>query len=43
MNNRQIRLTHVSAEHLVSSSPRLDLLRHGLDDSLVMLCGTDGQ
>ena len=31
------RLTHVSAEHLVSMSPRLDLLRHGLDDNLVML------
>ncbi len=37
------RLMHVSAEHLVLSSPRLDLLRHGLDESLVMLCGTDGQ
>ena len=31
------RLAHVSAEHLVSTSPRLDLLRHGLDDNLVML------
>lgn len=31
------RLAHVSAEHLVSASPRLDLLRHGLDDDLVML------
>ncbi|MBU4174465.1 MAG: hypothetical protein KKB90_02000 [Actinobacteria bacterium] len=31
------RLAHVSAEHLVSLSPRLDLLRHGLDDDLVML------
>ena len=31
------RLAHVSAEHLVSVSPRLDLLRHGLDDDLVML------
>jgi len=31
------RLAHVSAEHLVSASPRLDLLRHGLDDGLVML------
>ena len=31
------RLMHVSAEHLVSMSPRLDLLRHGLDDDLVML------
>jgi hypothetical protein len=31
------RFMHVSAEHLVSMSPRLDLLRHGLDDDLVML------
>jgi len=31
------RLAHVSAEHLVSTSPRLDLLHHGLDDDLVML------
>ncbi len=31
------RLTHISAEHLVSLSPRLELLRHGLDDNLVML------
>jgi len=31
------RLMHVPAEHLVSMSPRLDLLRHGLDDDLVML------
>lgn len=30
-------LAHVSAEHLVSLSPRLELLRHGLDDNLVML------
>ena len=30
-------LAHVSAEHLASLSPRLDLLRHGLDDVLVML------
>jgi len=36
------RLMHVSAEHLVSMSPRLDLLRHGLDDDLVML-REDGQ
>ena len=34
------RLMHVSAEHLVSMSPRLDLLRHGLDDDLVMLRDT---
>ncbi len=34
------RLMHVSAEHLVSRSPRLDLLRHGLDDDLVMLRDT---
>jgi len=31
------RLVHVSAKQLVSMSPRLDLLRHGLDDDLVML------
>ena len=31
------RLAHVSAEHLASLSPRLDILRHGLDDDLVML------
>ncbi len=30
-------LAHISAEYLVSSSPRLDLLRHGLDEDLVML------
>jgi len=30
-------LAHLSAERLVSLSPRLDLLRHGLDDDLVML------
>ncbi len=30
-------LAHISAEHLVSSSSRLDLLRHGLDEDLVML------
>ena len=30
-------LAHVSAEYLVSLSPRLELLRHGLDDNLVML------
>jgi hypothetical protein len=34
------RLMHVPAEHLVSMSPRLDLLRHGLDDDLVMLRDT---
>lgn len=31
------RLAHVSAEHLATLSPRLDILRHGLDDDLVML------
>ena len=31
------RLMHVPAEYLVSMSPRLDLLRHALDDDLVML------
>jgi len=36
------RLMHLPAEHLVFRSPRLDLLRHGLDDDLVML-RKDGQ
>ena len=31
------RLAHLSAEHLVTASPRLEMLRHGLDDDLVML------
>jgi len=31
------RLTHISAEHLASLSPHMELLRHGLDDDLVML------
>jgi len=31
------RLKHVTAENLLSASPRLELLRHGLDDELVML------
>lgn len=31
------RLAHISAEQVVSFSPRLDILRHGLDDDLVML------
>ena len=31
------RLAHVSAEHLASLAPRLETLRHGLDDDLVML------
>ena len=35
------RLMHVSAEHLVSRSSRLDLLHHGLDDDLVMLRDLD--
>ena len=35
------RLAHVSAEQLASLSPRLDILRHGLDDDLVMLCEDD--
>ena len=37
------RLAHLSAETLVSLSPRLDLLRHGLDDNLVMLRHRDRQ
>ena len=31
------RLTHMPAQQVVSRSPRLDLLRHGLDDDLIML------
>ena len=31
------RLTQVRAQQVVSLSPRLDLLRHGLDDDLIML------
>lgn len=30
-------MTHVSAEHLASLSPRLDILRYGLGDDLAML------
>ena len=38
------RLVRASAEQVASLSPRLDVLRHGLDDDLVMLCeeGTAG-
>ena len=35
------RLAHVSAEHVASLSPRLAILRHGLDHDLVMLRETD--
>lgn len=31
------RLAHISTEHVASFSPRLNILRHGLDDDLVML------
>jgi hypothetical protein len=31
------RLVHISAEHIVSLSSNLDLLRHGLDDDLIIL------
>ena len=31
------RLAHISAEHVASLSPRLNIVRHGLDDDLVML------
>ena len=31
------RLAHISAEHVASLSPRLNILRHGLDDDLLML------
>jgi hypothetical protein len=37
------RLAHVSAENLVSLSPHLDILRHGLDQDLVMLRQRDRQ
>jgi len=37
------RLAHVSAEHVASLSPRLNILRHGLDDDLVMLRENNGQ
>ena len=32
------RLAPISAEHLATLSPRLDVFRHSLDDDLVMLC-----
>lgn len=32
-------LSHISAEHVTSISSHLDILRHGLDDELVMLKG----
>lgn len=31
------RLAHISAEHVASLSPRLNILKHGLDDDLLML------
>lgn len=31
------RLAHISTEHLASLSPRLNILRHGMDDELLML------
>ena len=31
------RLDHISTEHVVTFSPRLEILRHGLDDDLVMI------
>ncbi len=37
------RLAHIAAEHLASLSPRLDLLRHGLDEDLVILRQDGGQ
>lgn len=30
-------LSHISAEHVASLWPRQNILRHGLDDDLVML------
>ncbi len=36
-------LAHVSAEHVASLSPRLNILRHGLDDDLVMLRENNGE
>ena len=32
------RIRHVPAEHVVCLSPRLDILRHGMDNNLVTLC-----
>lgn len=37
-SNFPFRLAHVSVEQMASLSPRMDVLRHGLDDDLVMLC-----
>lgn len=37
------RLAHTSAEQVVSLSPRLDILRHGLDQALVMLSQTNSK
>jgi hypothetical protein len=31
------RMAYVSAKHMASLLPRLNILRHGLDDDLVML------
>ena len=36
------RLAHISAAQVASLSPRLDILRHGLDDDLVMLYAEGG-
>lgn len=36
------RLAHISAEHVASLSPRLNILRHSLDDDLVMLRAGEG-
>jgi hypothetical protein len=36
------RLAHISAEYVASLSPRLNILRHGLDDDLVMLLEEGG-
>ena len=33
------RLSPISAAHLVAVSGRIDVLRHGLDDELIMLKG----
>ena len=36
------RLCHISADHLAAGSPRLGVLRHGLDDDLIMNSRVEG-
>lgn len=35
------RLAHLSADHLAAASPRLEVLRHALDQDLIMLCAIE--